>query len=96
MAAAKHKISLCRSFFGRIHNRYNSQAVEFCYLREEANHCSGLKPHIQFNSESRGLVIQQSIDHLKTQKSIKIKDQVKQILVNDQYKSKGLDEKRFV
>lgn len=97
MATAMQRTRPCLSlFFRKLQQRFNSTAINFCNTREESvKHCSGLREKFQFNSEYRGLVIQQSIEHLKTLENFKIKDEVEQIFINDQYQSKGLDEKRY-
>ena len=97
MAATMHRTRPSLSlYFRKLQQRFNSNAVNFCNTREESvKHCSGLREKFQFNSEHRGLVIQQSIEHLKTLENFKIKHEVEQILINDQYQSKGLDEKRY-
>ena len=75
--------------------RFASSDVQFSLVRPGSiNHVSRALEKLQFSTETRGLVIQQGMDHLNSLREVKIKDSVKQICINDQYKSKGIDEKR--
>ncbi|XP_066921791.1 uncharacterized protein [Clytia hemisphaerica] len=74
--------------------RSASTAAPYSYLRhEDVTHCSNLRENTQYNSEIRGVWIQHGVEHLKSLENIRIKNVVKQISINDQLNSKGMDEK---
>jgi len=86
----------CQCFSLNLQSRFASNEFQFSLIRPESiNHVSGAQEKLQFSTEIRGLVIQRGMDHLKSLEKVKIKDSVKNICINDQHKSKGMDEKRL-
>jgi len=85
------QLFLRRCHLGRIQVRTYAEDVKSVFgIPQNINHCSGLPPQNSYVTESRTLLIQKSLENLKSQK-IKINNPGVKIKINDRFQCKGTD-----
>ena len=69
---------------------YSDEGNSVFGILQHTNHCTELPPRVSYLLESRTLLIQKSLENLRSER-IKIKKPGVQIKINDKFVSKGTD-----